>query len=179
MIPRRAALERISLWLGGALSSQLTAGLMGQVLNQGPSVLVSPEQTALLAELADTIIPTTNTPGAKAAGVQSFITRVMRDCFVQAEQEAFYAGVAMIDAASRKTHAKPFVDLTPSDRTEIVREIAVQDSAFFKRLRELTVTGYFTSEVGATQALEFLPIPGRFEGDVPMQPDQQAWAISK
>ena len=103
----------------------------------------------------------------------------MRDCFVQAEQEAFYAGVAKVDAASRKAHAKPFVDLTPAQRTEIVREIALHETDFFKRLRELTVTGYFTSEIGATQALEFLPIPGRFDGDVPMQPDQKAWAISK
>jgi hypothetical protein len=179
MIPRRAALERLSLLLGGALSSQLTAGLMGQVLNQGPCVLASPEQAALLAELADTIIPTTSTPGAKAAGVQNFIVRVMRDCFALADQEAFYAGVANVDDASRKAYAKPFVDLTPPDRAEIVREIALHETAFFIRLRELTVTGYFTSEIGATQALEFLPIPGRFEGDVPMQPNQKAWAISK
>ena len=46
-------------------------------------------------------------------------------------------------------------------------------------MKELTVTGYFTSEIGATQALEYLPVPGKFEGDVPLKPGQKAWAISK
>ncbi|HAK76772.1 MAG TPA: twin-arginine translocation pathway signal, partial [Runella sp.] len=45
------------------------------------------------------------------------------------------------------------------------------------RMKELTVTGYFTSEIGATKALEYLPIPGRFEGCVPLKPGQKAWAL--
>lgn len=179
MIPRRAALERLSLMLGGALSPQISASLMGQVLNEGPSVAVTPEQTSLLAEVADVIIPATDTPGAKAAGVEAFIIRVLRDCHPLAEQESFYAGLAKIDAAGRRTHGKAFAELAPDQKIALVRTTAEQDKAFFKRLREFVVTGYFISEIGATQALEYLPIPGRFEGDVPMQPGQKAWAISK
>ncbi len=179
MIPRRAALERLSLLLGGALSPQISASLMGQVLNEGPSVAVTPEQTTLLAEIAEVIIPTTNTPGAKAAGVEAFIIRVLRDCHKLAEQESFYASLAKIDAAGRQAHGKAFVELAPDQKIALVRTTAEQDKAFFKGLREFVVTGYFISEIGATQALEYLPIPGRFEGDVPMQPGQKAWAISK
>jgi len=179
MIPRRAALERLSLLLGGALSPQISASLMGQVLNEGPSVAVTPEQTTLLAEIAEVIIPTTNTPGAKAAAVEAFIIRVLRDCHPLAEQESFYAGLAKIDAAGRQAHGKAFAELAPDQKIALVRTTAEQDKAFFKRLREFVVTGYFISEVGATQALEYLPVPGRFEGDVPMQPGQKAWAISK
>ncbi len=179
MIPRRAALERLSLLLGGALSAQTTAALMGQVLNESASLAVTPEQTALLAEVADVIIPTTNTPGAKAAGVEAFIVRVLRDCHPLAEQESFYAGLTKIDAAGRQAHGKPFAELSANQKNALIRATAEQDRAFFKRLRELVVTGYFISEIGATQALEYLPIPGRFEGDVPMQPGQKAWAISK
>lgn len=179
MIPRRAAFERLSLLLGGALSPQITASLMGQVLNEGPSVAVTAEQTSLLAEVAEVIIPTTNTPGAKAAGVEAFIIRVLRDCHPLAEQESFYAGLTKIDAAGRQAHGKAFAELAPEQKIALVRATAEQDKAFFKRLREFVVTGYFISEIGATQALEYLPIPGRFEGDVPMQPGQKAWAISK
>ncbi len=179
MIPRRAALERLSLLMGGAFSPQITASLMGQVLNDGPSLDVMPEQTALLAEIADVIIPTTATPGAKAAGVEAFIIRVLRDCHELAEQESFYAGLAKIDAAGRQTHGKAFVELAPDQKNALIRTTAEQDKAFFKRLREFVVTGYFISEIGATQSLEYLPIPGRFEGDVPMQPGQKAWAISR
>lgn len=179
MIPRRAALERLSLMLGGVLSSQITAGLMGQVLNTGASVEVTEAQKALLAELADVILPTTDTPGAKAAGVEAFIVRLMRDCYQLADQETFYAGLAKIDAASEAAHGKRFVELSPDEKVAVVRDATKTNTGFFRRMRELTVTGYFISEIGATQALEYLPVPGRFEGDVPMQPGQKAWAISR
>ncbi len=179
MIPRRAALERLSLMLGGTLSAQLSAGLMGQVLNEGASVEVTESQKTLLAELADVILPTTDTPGAKAAGVEAFIVRLMRDCYVLEDQEKFYAGLAKIDAASGTAHGKAFVALGPEEKVAIVRDAAKTNTAFFKQMRQLTVTGYFISEIGATQALEYLPVPGRFEGDVPMRPGQKAWAISR
>ncbi len=179
MIPRRAALERLSLMVGGTLSTQITSALMGQILNEGASVAVDETRKALLAELADVIIPTTDTPGAKAAGVEEFIIRVMRDCYVLEDQETFYRGLEQIDAASEKANGKKFIDLDPEQRVGIVQDATKTNKAFFKQMKELTVTGYFISEIGATQALEYLPIPGKFEGDVPMQPGQKAWAISK
>lgn len=140
MIPRRAVLERLSLLLGGSLSPQIAASLMGQALNEGASVAVTPEQTALLAEVADVILPTTDTPGAKAAGVEAFIVRVLRDCHPLAEQESFYAGLAKIDEAGRQAHGKPFAELAPDLRTALVRATAERDKAFFRRLREMLET---------------------------------------
>lgn len=179
MIPRRTALERLTLILGGALSPQITAALRGEVLNAGASVTVSEAQTRLLAELAEVIIPTTDTPGAKAAGVEAFIIRVMRDCYPLADQEIFYAGLAKIDEASRATHGKDFIDLDAAQQIALMTETTQTNKPFFKQLKELTVTGYFISEIGATQALVYLPVPGRFEGDLPLQPGQKAWAISR
>ena len=162
--------------MGGVLSTQLTAGLMGQVLNTGASVPVDAEQQKLLAEVADIIIPTTDTPGAKAAGVEQFIIRVMRDCYQREEQEKFYAGLAKLDADSKTAHGKGFTELDEPMRIAMVRKATEDNKAFFKLMKQLTVAGYFTSEIGATKALEYLPIPGKFEGDVPMQPGQKAWA---
>lgn len=179
MIDRRTAIERISLILGGALSTQITAGVMGQVLNTGTSVEVTDAQRALLIEVADIIIPTTDTPGAKAAGVEKFIIRLMRDCYELADQKSFYAGLAKIDTASEKAHSKGFVDLSVEQRNAIIEGATKTNKAFFKQMKQLTVTGYFTSEIGATQALEYLPVPGSFQGDVAMRPGQKAWAISK
>ncbi len=177
MIPRRDAIQRLSLLLGGVLSSQLTAGLLGQVLNTGTSVEVTPDQVKLLAEAADTIIPDTDTPGAKAAGAEQFIVRVVRDCYVREEQAKFYDGLAKLDAASRTAHGRGFAELDKAQRKDVMKQTAKGDKAFFLRLRELTIAGYFTSEIGATKALEYLPIPGRFEGDVAMKPGQKAWAL--
>ena len=177
MIPRRDAIQRLSLLLGGALSTQLTAGLLGQVLNTGASVEVTPDQVKLLSEAADTIIPDTDTPGAKAAGAEQFIVRVLRDCYVREEQAKFYDGLAKLDDASRSAHGRRFAELDKAQRKELMKQTATRDKAFFHLLRELTIAGYFTSEIGATKALEYLPIPGRFDGDVAIMPGQKAWAL--
>jgi len=177
MISRRDALQRLTLLLGGALSAQLTAGVLGQVINLGPSVLVSAAQQKLLTEVADTIIPTTDTPGSKAAGAEQFIIRVLRDCYVLEDQEAFYDGLSKLEDDSHRLHNQSFADLDAARRHEIVKQTAISNKAFFHNLRTLTVTGYFCSEIGATKALEYLPIPGRFEGDVPFKPGQKAWAL--
>ena len=157
----------------------MTAGVMGEVLNKGASIEISAAQKALLIEVADIIIPTTDTPGAKAAGVEAFIIRLIRDCYELPEQMTFYAGLAKIDAASEKVHGKKFVELSVAERNDIITDATKTSTAFFKHMKQLTVTGYFTSEIGATQALEYLPVPGSFQGDVPLKPGQKAWAISR
>ncbi|MEZ0542032.1 gluconate 2-dehydrogenase subunit 3 family protein [Fibrella arboris] len=174
---RREAIQRAALMMGGVLSAPTLAGAMGRILNAGPSVPVSPEQEALLAEVADVIIPTTTTPGAKAAGVEKFIVRVMRDCYPQADQEQFYAGLAKLDGESKTRFSKGFAALEATQKIEMVRQTMTTDKPFFLRMKELTTTGYFTSEIGATKALEYLPIPGQFNGCLPMKPGQKTWAI--
>ncbi len=174
---RREAVRNLSLILGGVLSAELTAALQGQVLNTGAPLLVSASQEALLAEAADTIIPTTDTPGAKAAGVEKFIVRVLRDCYRPEAQIRFYDGLARLEAAARSAHGKAFTELTPAQRHTVLLASTQTDKAFFLLLKQLTVAGYFTSEIGATKALVYLPIPGKFQGETPLQPGQKAWAL--
>jgi Gluconate 2-dehydrogenase subunit 3 len=173
---RREAIQKVTLLLGGVMAAPLMAGAMGQVTNFGKSVKVSAEQEALLAEVADIIIPTTITPGAKAAGVEKFIVRVMRDCYEKPEQEKFYAGLAKLDADSQAKFGKGFARLDLAQKNAMVKQSTVDNKAFFLAMKGLTVTGYFTSEIGATQALEYLPIPGRFDGCMPMKAGQKTWA---
>jgi len=174
---RREAVQRLTLLVGGVLSPPVIAGVMGQVLNTGASVATSAEQEALIIELADVIIPTTDTPGAKAAGADKFIIRVMRDCFVKEDQDKFYAGLTKLDADSKTKYGKGFISLNAAEKNEMVKQTITSDKAFFLRMKELTTVGYFTSEIGATQALEYLPIPGKFDGSAPYKPGQKAWAI--
>ncbi|HEY3900462.1 MAG TPA: gluconate 2-dehydrogenase subunit 3 family protein [Chthoniobacter sp.] len=173
---RREAVQRLTVLLGGVLSIPLAAALRGEIINPGASVPVDDETEGLLAEVADTIIPATDTPGAKSAGAQEFILRVMRDCYLYEDQRDFYAGLAGLNAAA-KARGKDFVQLEPAGRAEVLKAYAEKNKAFFKTMRQLTVVGYFTSEIGATKALEYLPIPGRFEGDVAMKPGQKTWAL--
>lgn len=174
---RREVVKRVTIMMGGILAAPLMAGVMGQVINTGKSVVVSADQEAFLAEIADIIIPTTDTPGAKAAGVEKFIVRVMRDCYNKDDQEKFYTGLAKLDVDSQTKFGKGFTGLDLSQKNEMIKLLTVNDKPFFQRMKDLTATGYFTSEIGATKALEYLPIPGKFEGCVPLKPNQKAWAL--
>ena len=174
---RREAIEKITLMLGGVIAAPLMAGAMGEKLNFGPSLNVSADQEALLAEIADVIIPTTGTPGAKAAGVEKFIVRVVRDCYQIDEQKKFYDGVSKLDKNSQDVYQKGFVSLDAAQKKDIVTRATTSDKPFFLQMKGLTVTGYFTSEIGATQALDYLPIPGRFDGSWPLPKGQKSWAI--
>lgn len=174
---RREAIQKATLILGGVMAAPLMAGAMGQVTNFGESIKVSAEQEALLAEVADIIIPTTGTPGAKTAGVQKFIVRVMRDCYEKPDQEKFYTGLAKLDADSQAKFGKGFINLDLVQKNEMVKQSTIDNKTFFLLMKSLTVTGYFTSEIGATQALDYLPIPGRFDPCTPMKAGQKAWAL--
>ncbi|GAB2796751.1 gluconate 2-dehydrogenase subunit 3 family protein [Rhabdobacter roseus] len=174
---RREAVQKITFLMGGMLSAPVMAGILGEKLNAGPSLQITAEQEALLAEVADVIIPTTSTPGAKAAGAEQFIIRVLRDCYPLADQEKFYTSLTQLNTDSKGTFGKSFTELDAAQKNQLVKQLTTKDTAFFRRLKELTVTGYFTSEIGATQALEYLPVPGRFEACIPYKPGQKAWAL--
>ena len=122
-------------------------------------------------------MPTTNTPGAKAAGVGDFIEHVIRYCTAPKQQEAFLQGLAQTDALSQATFGKEFAQLDGPQRIDIVGRLTQNEKPFFLILRELTVVGYFTSEIGATQTLDYVAIPGRFQGDIPLKAGQRTWAL--
>ena len=175
-IPRRDALQRLALLVGSTLSLPVQAALRGETSNAVPLVF-SDGQMKLIADLADVIIPATDTPGAKAAGVDQFIGYVIGHCTAQNQQETFQKGLQQTDVLSQSAFGKPFSKLDNPQRIEIVNQLTQREKQFFMNLRELTIVGYCTSEIGATKALEYLPVPGKFQGDIPLKSDQKAWAI--
>lgn len=175
-IPRREAVQTLLLLIGGTLSLPVQAALLRETGNSNPGQFSAGEQT-LITELTEVIIPTTNTPGAKAAGVGEFVSYVIGHCTDTTQQEAFRRGLQQTDALSQSAHGKRFELLEGSQKADIMEQLARQEKAFFTTLRELTIVGYFTSETGATQALDYVAIPGRFAGDVPLKPGQRTWAI--
>lgn len=174
-IHRREALQKLALLIGGTLSFPVQAALQGRILNMTP-IDIPPAQQALIADLAEVIMPATDTPGAKLAGVGSFIVRVIRDCTSAPAQEKFLQGLQTTNTLSQQTFGKVYTQLTNTQQTELMGLLARQETAFFQSIRELTIVGFFTSQIGATQVLEYLAVPGRFEGDIPLKTGQRTWA---
>lgn len=189
---RRDAIRNVAILLGTAISAS-TLSALESCTGSAPKNydLHKPETKALLAEIAETIIPTTSTPGAKAAKVDEFIVVMMNDCYKKSDQEVFLDGLKKIDAASQKQFKKNFMDITPEQRTELLTQIDKErveynkrkdkkegdPTHYFQYLKELTLLGYFTSKEGATQALRYVPVPGKYEGCIPYKKGDKAWAV--
>jgi hypothetical protein len=189
---RRDALHQMSLMLGGiVLSPSLTKFVNGYMPQAKPAHLSifggAAEAIALITELADTIIPTTTTPGAKEAGSAKTIALVVDDCYNPKEQQRFMEGLAAIEALSKDINQKGFVQSTPEERIAVLKKFAAQAAIskkagkkdnFWFEIKGLAVATYFRSEIGATQALEYDAVPGKFDGNTELKKGQKAWATN-
>ncbi len=188
---RREALNMVALLMGGTVVGG-TVFLEGCKTADKKSVAALPltkEQMAFLDEVAETIIPTTTTPGAKAAKVGEFMNTMVVDCYEEKDQKVFLEGLAKIDEASQAAYKKDFLSITPEQRKEMLSKIDKEavdygkskkpedPTHYFSLMKQLTLLGYFTSEVGATQALRYVAVPGKYEGCIDYKKGDKAWAL--
>jgi hypothetical protein len=157
------------------------AGAQG-VLTWTPKAL-SADEARTLSAACERIMPTTDTPGAIAAGVPQYIDRAVANWMAPADAERFRAGLKRLDADARGKHGAPFAGLPAAQQDAILTAAEAEARAamakgphFFQTLREFTTAGYFTSEIGATKALRYDPVPGAYRGCVPLKEIGRAWA---
>lgn len=237
-INRREAIRRVSAILGGTAmvggSALWTAcgtadeRAREEVAQQGVGTFTSAE-VAYLDEIAETILPETKTPGAKAARVGPFIALMVTDTYEEKNQAVFRAGMLQLNEASQRMHQKTFMQSTPEQRLRLFEALdreakdymdrrdaankrrsasapksadtadaflpdqrqenavvsgasgavaitADSPSHYFRMLKELTLLGYFTSEIGYTKAMRYVEAPGRFDPCVPYTPGEVSWA---
>lgn len=211
---RREAVKSVAFLMGGALSATTIGVFLDSCTspsaNKGTNLL-SAEQDQIITEVADIIIPTTKTPGAKAAGVGPFISMMIKECYPEDAQKAFVKGLEDLEKRSKKEYNDSFLKISVKDRQQLLGKLrdetvaaqkaeneknkaATQTSKvldkplpagdkypkttpyFFAIARDLTLLGYFTSEIGATQALEYVQIPGRYDGCVDLKPGQRVYS---
>jgi len=237
-INRREAIQRVTAMLGGLTlvggSSLIAACEKAQdqakdttAAAAGPQQAIgqfSPQDIAYLDEIADTILPTTSTPGAKAAKTGAFMALMVTDTYEPKDQQIFRAGMQTLDEASKKANnGATFMAATPQQRLTLLEAIdkeakthmdtrdaarRARDKAsaakvlpdqrkeaapgadvgaasaitadtpphYFRMMKELSMLGYFTSEIGCKQAMRYVESPGRFDPCVPYAPGEKSWA---
>ncbi len=142
---------------------------------------LNPHQNETAATIAELIIPKTDTPGARDAGVPAFIDVMLADWGDDDQRQMFTSGLANVDERSRAAFGKVFIACAPDQQTEILEDLDYElarlrdtksdtSKNFFQAMKWLTLTGYYTSEVGATSELHFRVVPGRFEPCYPLEP---------
>jgi hypothetical protein len=190
IIDRREAIRRVTVLLGGvalAGGSSLVAaceraqrGAAAAGAGAGAGTF-SAQDVALLDEVAETILPETKTPGAKAAHVGAFMALMVTDTYDDREQQIFRDGMRQLEQASFMA-AKPAERLALLERLDREQKTYMDGKAdgapahYFRLMKELTLLGYFTSEIGCTQAQRYRETPGRFDPCVPYTPGETAWA---
>ncbi len=197
---RREAIERTALLMGYAVSAPALAGILkgckaAPDINYKP-VFFNQDQALLVSTVSGIIIPKTSTPGAKEAGVPHFIDSMLHEVYSKKDQDSFLKGLAEFDAEAKKTSGDSFNDLDPEKQTAFVKKL--HDAAFEKpvegqstawwgsgkgaekpfilKVKELTLLGFFTSEAGATQVLQYSQVPGPYQGCVPLVDVGKTWA---
>jgi glucoside 3-dehydrogenase (cytochrome c) hitch-hiker subunit len=193
-INRREALRKTALMMGAAISSSALAGLL-QGCKTTPELTYVPQfftedQGRLVMEVAEIIIPKTDTPGAKDVGVPGFIDTMLKDCYKKEDQDRFIEGLTAFDDEAKKTYGDSFIYCKPEQQVELVTKVhaaAIAEAKenkdakrpFILMTKELTLLGFFTSEPGATQVLQYVAVPGAYKGCIPLAEagNGKTWAI--
>jgi hypothetical protein len=223
LISRREAILRVSVLLGGVAligSGALISGCRAEKTGTAASTPFTADDIAYLDEIADTILPTTSTPGAKAAKTGAFMALMVTDTYHSDDEKTFRDGMRKLDDLSKqKNGGASFMKATPAQRLALLQELdreqhdysekqraegrkksdafinsTQQQNApeakinpatqlasepptkYFRMMKELALLGYFTSEIGATQALRYVESPGRYDPCVPYKPGDRDWA---
>lgn len=199
VVHRREAIRRVSAMLGGVAlvggSAIWTACAKDRTESEnavaaGKNIgTFTPADVAFLDEVADTILPDTQkSPGAKAAKVGTYMAVMVTDCYEAKDQQVFRDGFAKLDNASTQRIGTTFLKATPAQRLTLL-ELLDREAKdytdkrkdgdpphYFRMMKELTFSGYFTSEIGMTKALRYVESPGRFDPCVTYVPGTPSWA---
>ena len=175
-LPALGSLAPHDLW---ATARSIHARIHGS--QQDPGLLLLTErQNAMVTALAELIIPETDTPGATAAQVNRFVDVMLAECFDDEDREEFIRGLTALDARSTDTLGSAFVALEADQQLALLRGLEDEvtalraaelptESHFFSRMKWLTLYGYYTSEVGATEELRQAIVPGSYEPCAPVR----------
>lgn len=181
---RREALRRTAILMGGVVSAPAIMGVL-KGCTARPGIDWKPEflnedQASIITEVSEIIIPRTDTPGAKDVGVPSFIDQMLKEVYSKEDQERFTSGLTAFNEEAKKEHGEDFADLDEEDQAAFVKKVhdeaikaektiePVPERPFILMMKELTMLGFFTSEPGATQVLQYVPVPGAYKGCIPL-----------
>ncbi|MDB5936825.1 MAG: to lactose dehydrogenase small subunit [Massilia sp.] len=179
---RRDLLKCIAAATGCAL-----VGMEGALAAPSARSPFSARDLVMFDEISETIMPRTDTPGAKDAAVGAFIARYSAACYEPAQLRILKQGIGTLDALMRTRAGVDFLHASPAVRQSLLTDIDLQARKhakepnqpaphYFTLMKQLTLLGFFTSEPGSTRVLRYRPVPGRYKGIVPYKKGEASWA---
>ncbi len=178
---RREVIKRTAILMGGVVSAPAIMGIL-KGCKATPGLEWTPEfftadQAFVITEVAEIIIPKTDTPGAKEAGVPSFIEQMIYKAYKESDREKFMTALDEFITTSG------FLKLNGEKQKAYVLEAhqkAIEEKPeqrpFIMMMKELTMLGFFTSKPGATEVLRYEAVPGYYNGCMPLSEVGKTWA---
>jgi Gluconate 2-dehydrogenase subunit 3 len=208
-ITRRDAMRQVMALMGGLAlvdldrleAASFDADALDQAMAQGVGTFTA-EDVALLDEIAETILPETSTPGAKAAKTGAFMAMMVTDTYTDENQRVFRDGIGQLQDACRAATGGTFMQATPAQRLTLLEALDREQKTameerlnaprsrfppaepipedlpphYFRLMKELALFGYFTSEIGYTKAMRYREAPGSYDPNAPYTPGETSWA---
>lgn len=190
LMDRREALQTVALIMGGTIvgAQAILTAACGPTEPEYNGLLTENNYEAWVEEVAETILPRTErTPGAKDAGVGRFMNVIVTECYDEREQQTFLQGITSLNDRSREVYGKTFDRIKPQERHDLL--LIMEDEStdynsdrvegtpphYYTMMKQLSLIGFLTSEVGMTQAMRHVSIPGRYDPCVPYEEGEKAW----
>jgi gluconate 2-dehydrogenase gamma chain len=190
LMNRRELIQRVALLMGGAISAPAVLGVLNGC-SPKPGAgwhpqFLSTAEGAVVEDVAELILPRTDTPGARDVGVPAFIDAILKDAYPAEDQARFVSGLKDFDAEAQRAHGKPFLELPQAQRLAFLQKVHDEAAAaervqadnevppsqrkrpFVLMMKELTMLGFFVSKPGATQVLQYVAVPGGYQACIPI-----------
>ena len=197
---RREAIQRTAMMLGYAISAPAVMGVLNGC-KATPELAFKPvffneDQARSIEILSEIIIPKTKTPGAKDVGVPGFIDQMLKEVYSKESQDDFLKGLHEFDEDAKHTYGNNFITCDATEQIDLFKkhhntafDKPLQSATlgwwnprpgggkpFILQVKELVILGFFTSEVGASRALQYNEVPGPYKGCVPLKEVGKTWA---
>lgn len=190
LMNRRELIRRVAMLMSGAISAPAVLGVLNGC-SPKPSASWHPQflstaEGAIVEDVAELILPRTDTPGARDAGVPGFIDVILKDAYPAEDQARFVSGAKDFDAEAQRAHGKPFLELPQAQRLAFLQKVhdeaanaertqadndvppSQRKRPFVLMMKELTMLGFFVSKPGATQVLQYVAVPGGYQACIPI-----------
>lgn len=168
---RRKAVKQMAMIASGLVALPAWANAWTSASVRANHTLLSTGQTDTLVDIVDTLIPASDTPGAKALNVPDFVQKMLADCYEPAVQQKVKDGLDSVDTLAKASFNQAFSACDPIQRLDVLKQLQAAPDAKQKEvyalIKNLTVQGYTTSEYVMTKFLNYNMIPGHYYGCVP------------
>ncbi|WP_210486100.1 gluconate 2-dehydrogenase subunit 3 family protein [Rufibacter aurantiacus] len=176
---RRTVVKGLLLFTGGLVLAPSCVMETSKASIRLRNLDISGEDEKLMGELVETILPTTDTPGGKTLGLHRFTLKMVDDLRGDKDQKAFMAGLDGFKKLAKKQVGSSFVEASPQKRQDLVSAVnagkAPEDVvAFYRMVKDHTITGYLNSELVMTKLRVYELVPGRYNAYFPVKTKQQS-----